>query len=112
MTLLAAVAGVVLAAPFVLRAWTDWRYGKLVFRQAEETPARPVAIGFGALVWPDGRPSHMLADQVRAAASLYHAGASPRSIIRYKSRLFEVLSDHQAIRQFWVLISASICGII
>ena len=72
--LLAAAVGVALATPFVLRGWTDWRYGHLIFRQAEETPTRPVAIVFGALVWPGGRPSDMLTDRVRAAAELYHAG--------------------------------------
>jgi len=89
MILLAAVAGVVLAAPFVLRAWTDWRYGKLIFRQAEETPARPVAIVFGALVRPDGRPSHMLADRVRAAASLYHAAKVRKLLLSGDNRFVD-----------------------
>ena len=97
MTLLAAAAGMVLAAPFVLRAWTDWRYGKLVFRQAEETPARPVAIVFGALVRPDGRPSHMLADRVRAAVDLYHAGKVRKLLLSGDNRFVDY-NEPQAMK--------------
>jgi len=31
----------------------------------------------GALVWPGGRPSHMLEDRCRRGVELYHAGAAP-----------------------------------
>jgi vancomycin permeability regulator SanA len=37
-------------------------------------PGAPVAIVFGAGVQPDGRPSPMLADRVRAAVHLYQTG--------------------------------------
>jgi len=41
---------------------------------AETVPQRPVAIVFGASVSGSGRLSAMLADRVRMAAELYHAG--------------------------------------
>jgi SanA protein len=40
----------------------------------QDAPARPVAIIFGALVFNNERPSHMLADRVATGAALYHAG--------------------------------------
>ncbi|OQY16842.1 MAG: hypothetical protein B6I35_15340 [Anaerolineaceae bacterium 4572_32.2] len=96
--LLLIAAGVVLAAPFVLRWWTDWRYGRFVFRQAKETPARPVAIVFGALVWSDGRPSDMLADRVRAAAQLYHAGKVRKLLLSGDNRFVDY-NEPQAMKE-------------
>jgi SanA protein len=96
--LLAAIAGVALAAPLVLRGWTDWRYGRLIFRQAEETPARPVAIVFGALVWPGGRPSHMLTDRVRAAVDLYHAGRVRKLLLSGDNRYVDY-NEPQAMKE-------------
>lgn len=87
--LLVAAVGVALATPFVLRGWTDWRYGRLIFRQAEETPTRPVAIVFGALVWPGGRPSDMLTDRVCAAAELYHAGRVHKLLLSGDNRFVD-----------------------
>jgi SanA protein len=87
--LLAAAVSVALATPLVLRGWTDWHYGRLIFRQAEETPTRPVAIVFGALVWPGGRPSDMLADRVRAAAALYHAGRVRKLLLSGDNRFVD-----------------------
>ncbi|NPA06280.1 MAG: hypothetical protein GXO54_02630 [Chloroflexi bacterium] len=40
----------------------------------EDAPSRPVAVVFGAAVYPDGRPSPVLEDRVRTAVALYHAG--------------------------------------
>lgn len=97
MALLVAVVGVVLITPFTLRWWTDWRYGRFVFRRAEETPARPVAIVFGALVWPGGRPSNMLADRVRAAANLYHAGRVRKLLLSGDNRFVDY-NEPQAMK--------------
>lgn len=69
------VALVVGSAFFVvaLRAWTDWRYSRDTYAPAE-VPPRPVAIVFGAGVYPDGRLSPILADRVSTAVELYRAG--------------------------------------
>lgn len=40
----------------------------------DEVPQRRVAIVFGALVFSDGQPSHMLYDRLATGADLYHAG--------------------------------------
>ena len=98
MGLLSVVVGVALATPFALRWWTDWRYGKLISRQPEEAPSRPVAIVFGALVWSDGRPSHMLADRVRAAASLYHAGKVRKLLLSGDNRFVDY-NEPQAMKE-------------
>jgi len=56
-----------------LRAWTDWNYRTRTYALAD-VPARPVAIVFGAGVWPDGRLSDILADRVATAVELYFLG--------------------------------------
>ncbi|HAJ37047.1 MAG TPA: hypothetical protein DCL15_15305 [Chloroflexi bacterium] len=68
-TLVAAV----LAAPFVWRAWVDWRYAPSIFTP-EEAPAARVALVLGARVYPSGRLSAMLRDRVDTAVALYQAG--------------------------------------
>ncbi len=40
----------------------------------DDAPPRPVAVVFGAAVYPGGRPSPVLEDRVRTAVALYHAG--------------------------------------
>lgn len=69
MTLVAAV----LAAPFVWRAWVDWRYAPSVYTP-ETAPAARVALVLGARVYPSGRLSAMLRDRVDTAVALYQAG--------------------------------------
>jgi SanA protein len=68
-------AGLLVAVGLVLglRAWTDWRYGPLAYAPAD-VPARPVALVFGAGIWPDGSLSDILADRVAVAAELYRLG--------------------------------------
>ena len=45
-----------------------------IYRDVQEVPEAPVAIVFGAAVYPGGRPSPVLADRVVAAVELYRAG--------------------------------------
>lgn len=45
-----------------------------VYRSIDKVPEAPVAIVFGAAVYPGGRPSPVLADRVAAAVELYRAG--------------------------------------
>ncbi len=73
--LIAALALMVLAAgiAFGPRTYAIWRAQNAIYR-AEDVPARPVALIFGARVFTDGRLSPMLADRVRTGAALYHAG--------------------------------------
>jgi SanA protein len=71
--ILGAVLFVAVGLVLGLRAWTDWRYRARTFALAD-VPTRPVALVFGAGVWPDGRLSDILADRVATAAELYHLG--------------------------------------
>lgn len=68
-TLVAAV----LAAPFVWRAWVDWRYAPSIYTP-EEAPTARVALVLGARVYPSGRLSAMLRDRVDTAVALHRAG--------------------------------------
>lgn len=61
------------AWPLALRAWTHRRYQDRVYAVADVLP-RSVALVFGAGLWADGSPTPVLADRVRTAAELYHAG--------------------------------------
>ncbi len=70
---LALIPVLCLGAGALLRWWTDYRYGALIYT-IETVPPRRVAIVFGAAVWPDGSPSPVLADRVQTAVNLYHAG--------------------------------------
>lgn len=64
----------VLAALGTLRLWAKWRYREQIFNRVEDVPPRPVAIVFGAGLWPDGSPTPVLADRVATARDLYAAG--------------------------------------
>lgn len=71
----ALVSLILLAAALVtgLRCWSHYRFGPRIYAP-EYVPPRQVAIVFGAGVWPDGRPSDILADRVETAVELYHLG--------------------------------------
>jgi SanA protein len=71
--ILGALALVAVGLILGLRAWTDWRYRARTYALAD-VPPRPVALVFGAGVWPDGSLSDILADRVAVAAELYHLG--------------------------------------
>src|SRR5260221_14547448 len=57
----------------VLRGYSAWEAQGQIYG-LESIPERPVAIVFGAQVYPNGVPSPMLADRVSAGAALYQAG--------------------------------------
>ena len=48
-------------------------YSRLVY-SPDQVPSMPVAIVFGAGIWPDGRLSDILADRVDTAIELYNRG--------------------------------------
>src|SRR5258705_6039225 len=57
----------------IMRIYTAGRAKNQIYA-VNDVPERPVAIIFGALVYPSGRPSPMLADRVKIGAQLYEAG--------------------------------------
>ncbi len=56
----------------VVTLWYSQR--KFVYTDLSSVPEAPVAIVFGAAVYPGGHPSPVLADRVETAVSLYRAG--------------------------------------
>ncbi|WP_437681127.1 SanA/YdcF family protein [Sorangium sp. So ce131] len=52
-----------------------------IYRDAGAVPPREVAIVPGALVWPDGTPSPVLADRLAAALELHRAGKVRRILV-------------------------------
>lgn len=70
---LTAAGLMIVASPFVLRAFTDWHFGKQIYT-VDSVPPKPVAIVFGAQVYRSGRLSPMLRDRVEAGVDLYKRG--------------------------------------
>ncbi len=71
-----------------LRAWTDWHAQPRTFT-LEDVPARPVALVFGAGVWPDGRLSAVLEDRVYTAVELYRQGKVSKLLFSGDNRYVE-----------------------
>ncbi len=81
----------------LVAAYADvsWRYrARIVAPDAVE--ARPVAVVFGAAVYPGGRPSPILADRVRTAVALYQAGRVQRLLLSGDNR-FEHYNEPAAM---------------
>jgi len=71
------IAGVLFTAavfPVVAQWWVRRTAEPHIYTRVEETPERPVGIVFGALVYPSGNPSPVLAERIRAGVALYKAG--------------------------------------
>ena len=91
MLALAILGALLLAAvgfPLGLRAWTDWRYRPRTYTVAD-VPARPVALVFGAGVYPGGRLSPILADRVSTAVELYRAGKAKKLLMSGDNRFVD-----------------------
>jgi vancomycin permeability regulator SanA len=62
-----------LAPPVALEAM-QWQTAARRYANPTSTPAEPVALVFGAGLFPDGSPTPILADRVALAAELYKGG--------------------------------------
>jgi SanA protein len=62
------------ATAVAIPAWVQWRYEGDIWATVGGVPARPVAIVFGAAIYPNGQLSPMLQDRVDMAIDLYRAG--------------------------------------
>ena len=96
--LLFAVASLVVAFPFLLRWWVDWRYKPRIYT-VEAVPERRVAIVFGAGITGDGRPLPALADRVWTAAELYRAGKVGKLLMSGDNRFIEY-NEPEAMRRY------------
>ena len=70
----------IVGAPLLWRGAVKLHYGSTMYAH-NETPARPVAIVFGAAVYGNGRLSPILRDRVDTAIALYHNGQVGRLIM-------------------------------
>lgn len=86
-----AVAGLVVLV--VILTWLAYLDVSLRYRHAivtpDKAPARPVAIVFGAGVYPGGRLSPVLADRMRTAIALYEAGKVRKLLLSGDNRFIE-----------------------
>ncbi|MBI5957175.1 MAG: YdcF family protein [Chloroflexi bacterium] len=86
---------IALAGP---RIYTALRFRGERF-SVESAPYHHVTIIFGAQVHPSGRPSHMLADRVKAGAALYHAGKTDILLLSGDNR-FVYYNEPAAMRRY------------
>ena len=76
-----------LAVPLGLRAWIGRLYGPQIYAATEQVPPQPVALVFGAGVWPGGRLSNALADRMDTAIALYQAGKVNKLLLTGDNRV-------------------------
>jgi SanA protein len=76
-----------LAVPLGLRAWIGRRYGPQIYAATDQVPPQPVALVFGAGVWPSGRLSDALADRMETAIDLYEAGTVNKLLLTGDNRV-------------------------
>ncbi len=67
-------------APLLWRGLVQWQYERRIYSVAA-VPEKPVAIVFGAAVYPGGRLSSVLRDRMETAVQLYNAGKVQRIIV-------------------------------
>jgi len=94
--LLVLLCGVVLAV--LLRWWTNHRYSRDVYT-LETVPPKPVAIVFGAGVYPDGRLSPVLEDRVYTAVQLYTTGKVRKLLMTGDNRTLDY-NEPQHMREY------------
>ncbi len=93
--LIALIAVTPVAARLFLRLYSrHWIYESL-----EEVPSRPVALVLGAGLRPDGSPTAVLADRVRAGAALYHLGKVERLLLSGDGRSSPNYNEPEAMRR-------------
>ena len=83
---LAALILAILILPLVLRSWVGRQAAGRIYPQVAEIPPQPVALVFGAGVWPSGHLSHALADRMETAIDLYRAGTVNKLLLTGDNR--------------------------
>lgn len=81
-----------------VRLYSAWQARTQIYA-FEDVPERPVAIVFGAQVYPSGRLSAMLSDRVKVGAQLYHAGKVEALLLTGDNHL-ETYNEPEAMRQY------------
>jgi SanA protein len=96
---LVVLGGLLLVAPLALQAWVDRQVADRIYTEVATTPSEPVAIVFGAGVWPSGRLSHALADRMETAIALYQAGKVNKLLLSGDNR-FADYNEPAAMAQY------------
>lgn len=87
-----------LVATVALRGYSAWQARDHIYTTAT-VPQRPVAIIFGAQVYPSGRLSAMLADRVTVGAELYKTG-KVQALLLTGDNSEATYNEPEAMRQF------------
>jgi len=98
---LATCAGLAILAVALLgglRWWTDRTYASRI-HTPDAAPAAPVAVVFGAGVWPNGQLSSILVDRVETAVTLYHLGKVEKLLMTGDNSTVEY-NEPQAMREY------------
>ncbi len=91
-----ALLGVLIIAG--MRWWTNEHYGAMIY-DIDDVPESPVAIVFGAGVYPDGTLSAVLEDRVETAVQLYEAGKVQKLLMTGDNSYIEY-NEPEAMRQY------------
>lgn len=81
-----------------LRAYSAWQARGQIYT-FEAVPHRPVAVVFGAQVYPSGRLSAMLADRVQVGARLYQAG-KVKALLLTGDNHVDTYNEPEAMRRY------------
>jgi SanA protein len=87
MLIVPGLALLALAVPLGLGAWISRDYAPLIYTAPDLVPPQPVALVFGAGVWPSGRLSDALADRMETAIDLYEAGTVNKLLLTGDNRV-------------------------
>ncbi|GAB4459148.1 MAG: ElyC/SanA/YdcF family protein [Anaerolineae bacterium] len=89
--------GLLLIAPWLLRAWVNWQARDAVFT-SQTAPPNGVALVLGAGLWRDGSPTPVLYDRVATAVELYQAGRVQKLLLSGDNS-FETYNEPAAMQR-------------
>lgn len=93
----ALLTGVMLVAPWLLRAWISWQARDTIYT-SQTAPPNAVALVLGAGLWRDGSPTPVLYDRVATAVELYHNGRVKKLLLSGDNS-FENYNEPAAMQQ-------------
>jgi len=96
----------ILAWPWLLRAWIHWRMAPAVFEAGRPRPATGVALVLGAGLQQNGQPTPVLHDRVATAVDLYKTGVVKKLLLSGDNR-FEYYNEPEAMRRLAIELGAA-----
>lgn len=89
---------ILLTSPWLWRSGVKWYYDRHIYETAA-TPARPVAIVYGAQVRGSGNLSVVLRDRMDTAIELYHSGQVSKLLVSGDNRSLDY-NEPDAMRNY------------